>query len=196
MKPIPISATTEDTYYIRIRGVTQGPFNESQLQALVRRGDLARIHEISTDKKHWVRAEEYPQFFVSAVPVAYDQVQAANHPQERAAASAANYNPGSPAAAPAPAVESDYWYYYDGAASQGPLEALALKRMLAAGQLTAEQLVCRAGATQWSPIKQALQIDEPTASPRRKRKKSTTWQWYLLPLIFVVVLLISLWLSA
>ena len=58
-----------EQYWIRVRGQVKGPFEEEQLQALVRRGQLSRIHEISADGDSWLRAEEYPQLFLSAVPV-------------------------------------------------------------------------------------------------------------------------------
>jgi len=58
-----------EQFYIRIRGVEQGPYDEAQLQLLVRRGQLARIHEISRDRKQWETAEDYPHLFVSVVPV-------------------------------------------------------------------------------------------------------------------------------
>lgn len=71
-------------FYIRIRGIEQGPFDEGQLMQLVRRGQLARIHEISTDRKHWSVAEEYPQFFISVVPArSLDPEQVARIDNER-----------------------------------------------------------------------------------------------------------------
>ena len=50
-------------YYIRIRGRVQGPFDVDQIRSLARRGRFHRNYEVSTDRKEWCQAEEFPELF-------------------------------------------------------------------------------------------------------------------------------------
>ena len=52
--------------YLRVRGRVLGPYDQEKLQSLVRRGQLSRMHEVSTDGTHWVRASTYAELFVGA----------------------------------------------------------------------------------------------------------------------------------
>jgi hypothetical protein len=49
--------------YVRKRGQILGPFDQEKLQGLVRQGQLSRMHEVSADKVHWVRASNYSELF-------------------------------------------------------------------------------------------------------------------------------------
>ena len=51
-------------YYLRVRGRVQGPFDQEKLQNFSRRGQLSRLHEVSTDGINWARASTYPELFV------------------------------------------------------------------------------------------------------------------------------------
>ena len=55
----------ENQLYVRIRGRVLGPYDQEKLQSLARRGQLSRLHELSTDATNWVRASAYPELFVS-----------------------------------------------------------------------------------------------------------------------------------
>ena len=55
---------SEARLYIRVRGRVLGPYDQERLQQMVRRGQLSRMHEISTDGTHWVRAATYSELFV------------------------------------------------------------------------------------------------------------------------------------
>ena len=52
--------------YLRVRGRVLGPYDQEKLQSLVRRGQLSRMHEVSTDGANWVRASTYAELFVGA----------------------------------------------------------------------------------------------------------------------------------
>ena len=49
--------------YMRIRGRVLGPYDQEKLQGLARRGQLSRMHELSTDGVSWVRASNFPELF-------------------------------------------------------------------------------------------------------------------------------------
>jgi len=55
--------------YLRVRGRVLGPYDQEKLQSLVRRGQLSRMHEVSTDGTHWVQAGTYPELFVAGALV-------------------------------------------------------------------------------------------------------------------------------
>src|SRR5580658_9061928 len=66
-RPSSVGDLTMDTQlYLRVRGRVLGPYDEEKLQSLVRRGQLSRMHEVSTDGTHWVRASTYAELFVGA----------------------------------------------------------------------------------------------------------------------------------
>ena len=50
-------------YYVRIRGRQRGPFSLPKVQDLVRRGELSRKHEVSTDGHVWKSAVEFAEVF-------------------------------------------------------------------------------------------------------------------------------------
>ena len=54
-------------YYMRVRGRVQGPFDQEKLQNFSRRGQLSRMHEVSTDGINWARASNFPELFVGPV---------------------------------------------------------------------------------------------------------------------------------
>ena len=46
--------------YIRVLGRVKGPFEWDKLRALVKRGQLSRIHEVSVDNQTWVKGNRVP----------------------------------------------------------------------------------------------------------------------------------------
>lgn len=50
------------TYYLRIRGRIDGPFDLFDLQQMAKRGVLSRIHEISEDRVNWQSADNLDLF--------------------------------------------------------------------------------------------------------------------------------------
>jgi hypothetical protein len=55
------------------------------------------------------------------------------------------------------------WYYALGSERQGPIDDAALDRLIAAGTVTAETLVWKAGMTDWQPLSQARPRVAPPA---------------------------------
>ena len=46
-------ASMATSYFIRLRGNVQGPFDAERLRQLARRGQFTRLHEVSTDGQEW-----------------------------------------------------------------------------------------------------------------------------------------------
>src|SRR3954466_13665047 len=63
----------ETRLYMRVRGRVLGPYEPEKLQALVRRGQLSRLHELSTDGVTWERASNYPELFTTNVELPAQQ---------------------------------------------------------------------------------------------------------------------------
>ena len=52
-----------EAWYIRDRNKVMGPFDRDQLDVLRRRGQLARFHEVSQDRKTWSSASSLSFLF-------------------------------------------------------------------------------------------------------------------------------------
>src|SRR3954451_9326718 len=57
--------SVEEQLFVRIRGHVQGPYELEKLRALVRRGQLSRMHEVSADGSVWKQAATFPELFQS-----------------------------------------------------------------------------------------------------------------------------------
>ena len=68
----------EDQLYVRIRGRVQGPFDTEKLRALVRRGQLSRMHEVSNDGNDWKQASEYSELFATATKQTHEEPEASS----------------------------------------------------------------------------------------------------------------------
>ncbi len=144
--------------YLRVRGRVLGPYDQEKLQTLVRRGQLSRMHEVSTDGTHWVRASTYAELFAGAPVklVVPEMVVAAPPPPAQQPANdftlaladeAGTEAPASPKAV-LPAAGRG-WYYENLGAQHGPVDESYLRQMLAVGQLDSEALVWNDSMPQW-----------------------------------------------
>ncbi len=133
--------------YLRVRGRVLGPFDQEKLQALVRRGQLSRMHQVSTDGTHWVQASTYAELFVGApVKLVVPEMPVASPPPAQSPANDPSIpflkdpvvvsQPASKEVVPAETGRS--WYYESRGAGQGPVDESVLRQMLATGQLGAE----------------------------------------------------------
>jgi hypothetical protein len=144
--------------YLRVRGRVLGPFDQEKLQSLVRRGQLSRMHEVSTDGAHWVRASTYAELFVGVpVKLVAPEMPVAAPPPAQVPAYDLSIPFAEEPAAPAPAspkplvsaAASRGWYYDDLGAEHGPVDESVLRQMLVAGQLDPETLVWNDGMPRW-----------------------------------------------
>jgi hypothetical protein len=148
----------ETQLYLRVRGRVLGPYDEEKLQTLVRRGQLSRMHEVSSDGTHWVRASTYGELFVGApVKLAVPEMQVASPPPAQLPVDSSAIPFAEEVAAPAPessrpvipAVTSPGWYYESLGSEHGPVDESALRQMLLTGQLGSNALVWKDGMPQW-----------------------------------------------
>ncbi len=151
-------------YYFRIRGRVQGPFDLARAQALMRRGRLSRSHEVSLDKVHWQRAEEFPELFVAQVEEKVRAVALEESPAEASAAAADS------------STTEQLWYYSLGGQEQGPVPMSRLVQMIQLGQLEPDSLVWTEGMEQWTPWQSvpALRIYAPSAEKETSSSTSSS----------------------
>ena len=144
--------------YLRVRGRVLGPYDQEKLQSLVRRGQLSRMHEVSTDGTHWVRASTYAELFVGAPVklVAPEMAVGSPPPPQQAGVASGGYSveeaeSPSPASAPPPVPPQAgrRWYYENAGAECGPVEEAELRQLLATGQIGRDSVVWHDGMSQW-----------------------------------------------
>lgn len=134
----------ENPFYIRIRGRVLGPYDLEKLQSLARRGQLSRMHEISSDATTWVRASAHPELFVNEdIP----SIVTAQNGQNDVHAPGIEGGPSRPTA-------SQRWWYGKNGSEAGPVDQPTLQQMLASGTLTPDDIVWTDGMTHWIPARQ------------------------------------------
>lgn len=106
-----------------------------KMQALIQRGQVTRMHEVSADGIQWQKAEEFSELYPRQVAA----------PAEKAAAQA------TPTAevVNATAVEQPQWYAHIDDQRQGPFDEAALHQRIASGKIVADTLVWKNGMPEW-----------------------------------------------
>jgi hypothetical protein len=172
--------------YVRIRGRVQGPFDEERLRALVRRGQVSRVHEVSEDGTRWTNAGDFSDLFAqpagaNAHPAGStgqagqsgqaNQTAAPRHDPAPAAASFVATTHAAPAAHPAAAVAN--WYYIQGNVTKGPVDFRYLQALCASGQLSADAHVWTEGMAQWAAARTVAGL-APAIQPTSQFEHAST----------------------
>jgi hypothetical protein len=141
------------SYFIRLRGNVQGPFDAERLRQLARRGQFTRLHEVSADGQEWRPAGELSELFSVAAGVSLPS---------SAALGGAGYAVSSPAARTSaelpPGIAQEAWYYEWAGQPQGPVDLATLQKLLEQGQLTRRSRVWRTGMADWTPAGNVPQL--------------------------------------
>jgi hypothetical protein len=127
----------------------QGPFDDEKVRTLVRRGQLSRLHEISTDGASWNSGASYPELFASGGATTTATASAQTTAVETESPVGAQNN--TFVASGSSAV----WYYAQGNNELGPVDMETLRSLLLARQIKPDTLVWREGMSQWA---QAAQV--------------------------------------
>lgn len=122
----------EDQLYVRIRGRVQGPFDEEKLRALVRRGQLSRMHEVSLDGDNWKQASEYQELFATEAKQVVQESQPVAEDEELV-------------------TENSVWYYSVNGLQSGPVTFEQLQSQASPGHLSSDDLVWKEGMKEWVP---------------------------------------------
>ncbi len=120
-----------DSYYIKSRGRTLGPYTLLQMQQMARKGQLARTSEISTDNSNFSQASNHPEVFERPRdPIIIEQ---------------------APAGPPDPGMDS-LWYYALNGEQKGPTSNENILAMVRAGSLTGTDRVWKEGLDNWVQV--------------------------------------------
>lgn len=127
--------------YVRFRGRTSGPFSEDEIKSMVDRGQISRLHALSTDRVHWQRAGNLSKLYTNAKPNGSnnDAISDALVPVE------------PPVQAEQPESIASWYYAIDGR-EVGPVKEHQVQRLIQRGALKGKDLVWTDGMKEWSPI--------------------------------------------
>lgn len=142
------NATAEPPqYFIRARGKTMGPFSLERLRTMRSRGQLSRVHEISTDKQNWHSAANLDVLVAAngSGGVGATDEQEMSLKQESAPAQGES-------GPPAPAGSKAVWYYHVGGEMHGPVSLMELRGLVSSRQLTSDDLVWKDGLADWLAV--------------------------------------------
>jgi len=148
---------SDERIFIRFKGKTLGPLSGEKVRGLIRRGQITRMHELSSDGLTWQRAEEFGDFFgqsygSSNTAIARVSNVGAGSGASTAAASAL-------ASVPIPGQMADdgvAWYAHVHGENQGPIPMQKLMQWIASGDVRSDTLVWRAGLDDWRGAAEVL----------------------------------------
>lgn len=143
--------------YVRIRGRIHGPLEIAKLKELVRKGQLSRIHEISTDRVNWQPASSVPELFQGVnVAVATPVEQASAGVSQSLSGDGLGSTP-SNGSGSSEALEEEWYYAIDGA-QHGPIRRGELIQMIRAGNLRRIDMVWKQGMEQWVAAERCAEL--------------------------------------
>ena len=132
----------QEQLYVRIRGHVQGPYELEKLRALVRRGQLSRMHEVSSDGTVWKQAATFPELFQSpSVGSSTSETQFHGEPHDGVI----------PDLEITPKSASGRWHYAQNDIQKGPVSFDELRSLVASGNLDGSDLVWTDGMKEWAP---------------------------------------------
>jgi hypothetical protein len=157
---------SETTWYIRARGRITGPFSVKQLEALRKRGQLARFHELSEDRQSWSSAALLPGLFPEP-PMPGGQAASAIGVDANNEAYEINLDQQIDELAP----DQEQWFYMRDGATVGPVSLLALQEMASRSEIRPDCFVWKEGMPTWVNCRQVPQVVFPTILPAAAPRK-------------------------
>ena len=122
-----------DRVYIRFKGRVLGPLTQEKTMDMVKRGQITRQHELSTDSVAWRAAGDFEEFFPKQTSSAKSQAEAIKKDELKVKEPA----------------EIEWYANFDGA-NQGPINEAGLKKWIAMGKVDSSTLLWRAGMANWT----------------------------------------------
>ncbi|MDR1383786.1 MAG: DUF805 domain-containing protein [Planctomycetaceae bacterium] len=124
------------SYYVKIRGKAFGPFENVQIQGMIKSGQIGRNNEISQDRINWMNAGENEEFFPkNATPAQSLPQNPYSQPQQPINEPPINE----------PQIPGLWYYSIDGQAGFGPVAGNAIVQLIQTGQLRADSLIWQQG---------------------------------------------------
>jgi hypothetical protein len=170
-------------YYVRMRGRVTGPYELTALRAMVRRGALSRIHELSADGTAWAAAANHAELFA----------QPAGGVVQIVAAPARLLEHRLPPAPPAGTARK-YFYRQEGK-TFGPVPLPILQKLAASGKLSEDAEVwppddkTPVPARQLAELRFAPEVEAAAPADDEQPPRGRWRAWLLLSLLAALPLL-------
>lgn len=177
--------TESSQWFVRFRGKTAGPFSESVLRDMVKRGELSRMHEVSSDGRLWNRLVHHTAFSDlfsrrSRAAAAVVESEPAAQPEKQYSDEAAREDVNSfleEASTMENAEPPDFasvaevqWFYVISERKIGPVASATLRQMFEAGQLPTDTLMWKEGMSEWLPAYRTGLCDRHIAIPDKPQQ--------------------------
>jgi RsiW-degrading membrane proteinase PrsW (M82 family) len=174
-----------DSYYVRIRGRVNGPYEEAKLLQLVQRGQLTKSHEVSLDAATWVPAETIASVF-------------GNRQSISRLAAGKTHSETEQTGDPSPLFQSPErqltaWSYAIDGEQKGPVSHEEIKFLASLGKIDYATLFWKQGMVDWQSagsipeIRVLLSNDEFEVIESGKKIGSAKLAWGELFPIFTIV---------
>lgn len=149
--------------YVRFKGKTLGPLPPQKIRALIRRGQITRLHELSGDGVTWKRAEEVPELFRSTAAETSAPPRSGKAGQSSQATSAGaseeDHAPNTPSSQPRSGESPEatvQWYVHLDGENLGPFSSPEIVQRIETGEVLRESLVWRAGYDSWRAAEESF----------------------------------------
>jgi TM2 domain-containing membrane protein YozV len=147
-----------DTYYVRIKGKTVGPYTLDLMRQLARKAQIGRSYEISLDGVSWVAASNYPEIFELPQPAATGFGGGAGMAIEPSLPGYGEQLPGMPPGSQASARLPMWHYTMSGQQQPSPIDQQSLVNLIASGQVRADDNVWCETMSGWLPVSQVPEL--------------------------------------
>ncbi len=126
--------------YIRFKGRVLGPLTQAKAAEMVRRGQITKQHELSSDGQTWRPAEEFTALFAPS--------KAKVDSETRTPAATPGVIPDGQLAIATPLADEDWYANFDGT-NQGPTSEQGMRAWIAAGKVRPDTMVWKSGMENW-----------------------------------------------
>jgi len=126
--------TQYDRIYVRFKGRVLGPLTHEKAADLVRRGQITKQHELSSDGLAWRMAEEFTEFF--SPPTRGKTVDAQTDIQLQPATIQ-------------PIVDDEQWYAHFDGSNQGPVNEGLMRQWVNQGKVRRDTMIWKSSMDNW-----------------------------------------------
>lgn len=139
-------------YYVRIRNLTLGPYAIDAVRQMIRKAQIGRATEVSTDGMSWGPASGFPELFDLSAAVAAGSSAAVETASDPLGFDNLLGNAGS-VAPPGGGPRSLVWHYtMKGLQQSSPIDQQALINLIVAGHVGADDNVWNETMSNWARV--------------------------------------------
>jgi hypothetical protein len=149
---------TKETFTIRWRGATSGPYESAALKEMLGRGEVSLMHEVFADGR-WVPLED---FFATTTQAPQTIAPPPSQPPPETSSKA----PPTDGSEPPPLPPEELFYVAKAGRQEGPYSRATLRQLAAAGIVTSDDLAWKPGMPEWMHLgKMMADLPRPPMNP-------------------------------